>query len=671
MTEPREFEDSGRMRYGGAVLRDPDELADGALVHGGAYRVEHVLGRGGMAVVYAAHRQSDGARVALKVIREKFARRADVEYRLHNEVDLAGELSGHPNVVRTLEAGRLAEARGVPFVVTERVEGPPLTAVVIQLPYLPTARACRIALDLAHALEALHARGIVHRDVKPDNVILVNEGTGDEVAKLIDFGLATRMRAAPGRGEGAGVAGSLTAVQAERVTKVFERPGTRHYMAPEQAAGEAASPAMDVYALGCTLYEMLLGAPPLGHRSEDEVVARKLAADQPGLSIAGERKDLPAALVRLVDGCLAREPGKRIGVGVLAAGLQRVLRDLEAVGEPSVDAASINAATATERVPVAEVLASASAVAIETASPTDVDATAPAADDATRVDEVDAVAEAARTGMTVIVAAPRVDPALLVGPTRAEVLTRLARLENPDSLRSGDQDLSATRAPAGGSTSRAWVPWAIGGVLIAGVVAVLAWPESPRAIEPTVTATEPAPAVPAKGQPSRPSKSVGPSEATPVAAASVGVQPAAPEPVPPAEPEVPTPAVPSPAVPSSMNDGGGEAGDVPATEPATPKPVPKPKPKPVPAAEPPAVDPAICDAERRDAQAAANRRAWSEVLTHTAPRKCWPDKDARRELRVRAMAGLHRWNDCIDEAGQSTNAVLQPIVTLCRKRAEP
>ena len=110
MTEPREFEDSGRMRYGGAVLRDPDELADGALVHGGAYRVEHVLGRGGMAVVYAAHRQSDGARVALKVIREKYAKRADVEYRLRNEVDLAGELSGHPNVVRTLEAGRLAEA---------------------------------------------------------------------------------------------------------------------------------------------------------------------------------------------------------------------------------------------------------------------------------------------------------------------------------------------------------------------------------------------------------------------------------------------------------------------------------------------------------------------------------------------------------------------------------
>ena len=312
MIAPRNSEDSGRARYGGSVIRDVEgELQPGAVVHGGAYRVEHVLGRGGMAVVYAARRCSDEAEVALKVIREKFAKRTDVEYRLHNEVQLAGELSGHPNVVRTLDAGRLAEAQGVPFVVTERVDGPPLMSVVVQVACLPTARACRIALDVAHALAALHARGIVHRDVKPDNVILVNEGTDAEVAKLIDFGLAARMQAiAPG-------------AKPERVTEVFERPGTRHYMAPEQAAGAAAGPAMDVYALGCTLFEMLTGSPPFGRRSEAEVLERKLAVDLPGFSIAGERGDLPESLVRVVDACLVREPGRRIGVAELCAGFER------------------------------------------------------------------------------------------------------------------------------------------------------------------------------------------------------------------------------------------------------------------------------------------------------------------------------------------------------------
>lgn len=326
MITGRDHEDSGRMRYGGAVLRDDDDhLHKGDVVDGGKYRIDAVLGRGGMATVYSARRERDGLEVAFKLIHEKYAARKDVEYRLRNEVELAAELSGHPNIVRPLDVGRLAECGDVPFVVTELAHGPPLTIMVIQARFFPALRSCRIGLDIARALSALHQHGIVHRDVKPDNVILVNEGTDREIAKLIDFGLAARVRVAH--------------ENRARVTEVFERPGTKHYMAPEQATGEPAAFSMDVYALGCTLYEMLLGSPPYGKRSEAEVVARKLATDQPQFSIADECLDLPASVVELVDACLVREPAKRATIEALIRRLEAVIVELGGATAPSEDAA--------------------------------------------------------------------------------------------------------------------------------------------------------------------------------------------------------------------------------------------------------------------------------------------------------------------------------------------
>ncbi len=314
MTVPHEREDSGRMRYGGEVLRDKDSLGNGDLVAAGKYRVMGVLGRGGMATVYSAVRESDGLPIALKVMKAKYAKRSDIEYRMRNEVELAAELAGHPNLVRSLDTGRLAERDDAPFLATELVHGPPLSLVVIMERPMPARRACTIALELARALDALHARGIVHRDVKPDNVMMVTEGDR-EVVKLIDFGLASRIRAPQ--------------AASARVTEVFERPGTKHYMAPEQLLGKPAAPAMDVYALGCTMHEMLLGSPPFGQRGEDEVVARKLAADQPPFSMSGLRRDLPASLDALVDACLLREPEQRITLSALCEGLETVLAELD------------------------------------------------------------------------------------------------------------------------------------------------------------------------------------------------------------------------------------------------------------------------------------------------------------------------------------------------------
>ncbi len=314
MTASREREDSGGTRYGGDVLRDKDALGSGDLVAAGRYRIQGVLGRGGMATVYSAVRQRDGLPIALKVMKAKYAQRSDIEYRMRNEVELAAALGGHPNLVRPLDTGRLAECDDAPFLATELVHGPPLSLVVIMERPMPARRACTIALELARALEALHARGIVHRDVKPDNVMMVTE-SDREVVKLIDFGLASRIRAPH--------------ATSARVTEVFERPGTKHYMAPEQLLGKPAAPAMDVYALGCTMHEMLLGSPPFGQRSEDEVVARKLAADQPPFSMSGLRRDLPASLDALVDACLLREPEQRITLAALCEGLETVLAGMD------------------------------------------------------------------------------------------------------------------------------------------------------------------------------------------------------------------------------------------------------------------------------------------------------------------------------------------------------
>jgi hypothetical protein len=344
----------------------------------------------------------------------------------------------------------------------------------------------------------------------------------------------------------------------------------------------------------------------------------------------------------------------------------RVVEGDAGVDGSSVEAASVEAATTTERVPVSEVIAVASAAANEAGSPTIVDVAAPASGEGagegegTRVAEIDAVPEAARTGMPVIVAAPRVDPALLAGPTRAEVLTRLASLENPDAARGRDVSVSATSGLAAESTSRSWVPWALGAVLIAGVVTVMAWPDSPPAVEPAVTATEPA-----SVEPLRPSKAVGPSEATPVAGASVGVQPVVPEPeVPAAEPEVPSP---SPTVPSSIEEGGGEAGEVPEPEPVAPKAVPKPKPKVVPT---PAVDDAKCEATRDEAERARAGRDSSTVIEKTSSKRCWPDATARLRLRVPALFALARYEDCVREGKSSSDERVVRFTEQCRRKLD-
>lgn len=297
--------------FGFGAVRE-DEFPRGTQIADGRFTIQALRGAGGMAMVYLARDRDRDADVAFKVIGAKYAGKPAAEQRLRNEGAFAERIGAHPNVARPLECGRLGDGRM--YLVTEFVRGPSLADLLAMERRLSTQRACRIARDIAAGLAAIHERGVVHRDVKPDNVVIAHDGDHD-VAKLIDFGLA-------GEVEPVG----------ERLTAVHERPGTRLYMAPEQLAGGRNAPGFDVYALGVTMYEMLCGFAPHESRSAAEMVERKL---EKKITVAEHRPDLPPGLIALVDRCMHRDPGKRVASAAeVCAGLDEVLAEIGYASDP-------------------------------------------------------------------------------------------------------------------------------------------------------------------------------------------------------------------------------------------------------------------------------------------------------------------------------------------------
>lgn len=274
-------------------------LREGPLAHGdpGAipeplrdhprYRVLRLLGQGGMGNVYLAEHRHMGRPVALKVINPGILDNPAAVRRFRQEVQAAARLS-HPNIVQAHDAD---EADGLHFLVLEYVEGQPLASCAAAGP-LPYPEACEYARQAAVALQYAHEAGLVHRDVKPHNLMV----TADGRVKVLDFGLA-RLLARP---DSAGSVG----------TQAGALMGTPDYMPPEQArdAGTADSRA-DVYSLGCTLYHLLTGRPPFPGGTPIEKVARHLTEDVPALDAAA--LGLPAGLAEVVARMTARDPGQR------------------------------------------------------------------------------------------------------------------------------------------------------------------------------------------------------------------------------------------------------------------------------------------------------------------------------------------------------------------------
>jgi serine/threonine protein kinase len=271
-------------------------LPRGAQVAG--YEVGDVLGRGGMGIVYEARESSTGREVALKVFAlangmdPSFRKRFQREGRIQAAID-------HPSIATVYEAGEWEDAL---FIAMRLVRGPTLKALTIA-GGLESERLLRILTPVAAALDAAHAAGLTHRDVKPQN-ILVGE---DDRAFLADFGLT--------KGHGDTV-----------LTRAGEFVGTIDYCAPEQIRGEPATAAADVYALGAVLYECLTGTVPFPRHTDAAVMYSHLSEPPPWVS--EERADLPLAIDQVVRRALAKDPQERQPTaGTLMADAAQVLGD--------------------------------------------------------------------------------------------------------------------------------------------------------------------------------------------------------------------------------------------------------------------------------------------------------------------------------------------------------
>lgn len=257
-------------------------------VIGGRYRLRRVIGEGGTGIVWEAEQITQKRKVAVKVLSDD-ARSPTASARFEREAHAASEVD-HPNVVRVVDQGRLPG--GAPFLVMEHLAGETLEEVLEQRGALSIGEACEWLRPIAAALDAAHATGIVHRDVKPSNIVRAHTPDGPRVT-LIDFGLAA----------GAGW---------DRLTGPGAILGTPAYLAPEVARGEPVDARADVYALGCVLFRMLTGRIPFQRPTVLATLTAKLCEPAPRLSeIAPEHGPFLPALEDLVARALAIDPALR------------------------------------------------------------------------------------------------------------------------------------------------------------------------------------------------------------------------------------------------------------------------------------------------------------------------------------------------------------------------
>ncbi len=267
-----------------------DEVGPGTRI--GDYRVAGLIAQGGMGTVYLVDRLAGGGQAALKVLSRERGAEPSVRQRFVREARYAASIE-HPHITRVYEAG---EESGLLYLALEYVPGTDLRSLLTLEHRLEPRRTIEILAQIAGALDAAHARGILHRDVKPGN-ILIASGEGPQPAGhayLTDLGLSK----AP--------AGDTSAL-----TIPGEFVGTTQYTAPEQIVGVKSDHRVDVYSLGCVLYECLIGEPPFGGASDMDVLYGHL--QEPPPQPTARRPDLPPAIDEVIERALAKIPAERYG----------------------------------------------------------------------------------------------------------------------------------------------------------------------------------------------------------------------------------------------------------------------------------------------------------------------------------------------------------------------
>ncbi len=253
------------------------------------YQIEELLGRGGMAVVYRAADVRLDRQVALKVLAPELTRDSAFRQRFIRE-SRAGAAVDHPNIIPVFEAG---EADGVLFIAMRYVAGRDVRALIERSGPLPPSRVANIVTQVASALDTAHARGLVHRDVKPANMLLgsVASGVAPDHVYLSDFGL------------------SKLSVAAVSLTSTGQFLGTLDYMSPEQVEGRPIDGRTDLYALGCSAFEMLTGRPPFQRDQDLAVMWAQVSAPPP--SACQLRPGLPAGVDAVLARAMAKAPENR------------------------------------------------------------------------------------------------------------------------------------------------------------------------------------------------------------------------------------------------------------------------------------------------------------------------------------------------------------------------
>ncbi len=305
--------------------RDPGELIGETLLE--RYRVERLIGTGGMALVYAGRHTAIDRKVAIKVLRRRFADEPDTVARFLREAR-ASSLVRHEHIVEVTDFGTTDD--GLVFMVMEYLEGETLADLLSREGRMPWSRVHGIALQLCDALHAAHRAGIVHRDITLRNCVRIRRGSNREYIKLLDFGIAKLL--------GPMMIPGVAPSDPRRLTSDMDVFGTPEFMSPEQARRSMdADPRSDVYATGVLLYALLAGRLPFEAGSAAEVMARHIYDDVPPPSL--HEPSLPSAVEAVILRALEKRPDRRFqSMAEFAAAIQAIPRD--AIGDPTATAAS-------------------------------------------------------------------------------------------------------------------------------------------------------------------------------------------------------------------------------------------------------------------------------------------------------------------------------------------